>query len=424
MQQPWIDAYSDPKADIQTFSSCLALADLNADGDFKLILADFGNGTNTKLKVFKGTSMSVELPLISPPSAITTLYTEKGEPHIPDIVVASGSSVLVYRNCRPYFKFSLPAQDCSSLEADLWQQKSQTNYNQLVQLLQELSIELGFSNLSPSSQKLLSIEPHLREDFLNKCNVSLQKQMVITCVATINKNIPDEKDVSCLLLGTESGQLYVMDPETFTLINSFLLTGIPYIICATGVYLIEYRIIFTCRNGSIYLLKSGNIRYICQLSSLPVSMVLVSRNIVITSMDCTLQSISMKGRKQWSVSLPGNVTCMTAMPLTGLALNLIAVALDNGAVHLYNGAQLCYAFNMSDHISSMIFGQYGREEHALVSISSSGAIGIKLLKRTAQFKNDRMDSTNDIHHGIKLLIPKKSKLIVEQTLRERQQCKG
>jgi len=52
LQQPWLDAHKDTRAAIYTFSMCITLADLNADGDFKLIVADLGTGsTNVKLKV-------------------------------------------------------------------------------------------------------------------------------------------------------------------------------------------------------------------------------------------------------------------------------------------------------------------------------------------------------------------------------------
>ncbi len=51
-EQLWLNAHTDTRAAVYTFSSCITLADLNADGDFKLIVADLGTGsTNVKLKV-------------------------------------------------------------------------------------------------------------------------------------------------------------------------------------------------------------------------------------------------------------------------------------------------------------------------------------------------------------------------------------
>lgn len=96
----------------------------------------------------------------------------------PGIAVACGSNVLVYRNSRPYFKFSLPLLDGSSLEADIWRQKSQAT--QLVRLLQDLSKEIGYSNLSAPSQMLLALEPSAREEFAFKHrHCSIKKQVSV-----------------------------------------------------------------------------------------------------------------------------------------------------------------------------------------------------------------------------------------------------
>jgi len=54
--QRWLDAFNDLHASIYTFSHCMTLADINADGDYKLIVSDLGTGTsNIKLKVLSQT---------------------------------------------------------------------------------------------------------------------------------------------------------------------------------------------------------------------------------------------------------------------------------------------------------------------------------------------------------------------------------
>ena len=51
----WLDAHYDPVASLYTFTQCIALADINADGENKLIIADLGTGMyDMKLKVYKG----------------------------------------------------------------------------------------------------------------------------------------------------------------------------------------------------------------------------------------------------------------------------------------------------------------------------------------------------------------------------------
>jgi hypothetical protein len=59
----WIDAWYDPLASVCAHSSCMALCDINGDGDSKLIIASSGNNplakfgsvvTTNRLKVYKG----------------------------------------------------------------------------------------------------------------------------------------------------------------------------------------------------------------------------------------------------------------------------------------------------------------------------------------------------------------------------------
>lgn len=51
----WLEAYKDPVASLYTLTQCICLSDVQADGDWKLIIADLGTGSfNMKLKVYKG----------------------------------------------------------------------------------------------------------------------------------------------------------------------------------------------------------------------------------------------------------------------------------------------------------------------------------------------------------------------------------
>ena len=43
----WLDAWSDPVAGVKAFTSCMRTADLNGDGDWRLVVAD----ASKKLKV-------------------------------------------------------------------------------------------------------------------------------------------------------------------------------------------------------------------------------------------------------------------------------------------------------------------------------------------------------------------------------------
>lgn len=59
----WLHAWNDPVAGLRAFSPCVRLADLNGDGDAKLLVA----GLDKKLRVYKGTSLLSENILLDAP---------------------------------------------------------------------------------------------------------------------------------------------------------------------------------------------------------------------------------------------------------------------------------------------------------------------------------------------------------------------
>lgn len=69
----WLHAWHDPVAGLKAFSSCVRLADLNGDGDCKLLVA----GMDRKLRVYKGTSLLSENILLDEPVRLRTSAASK-----------------------------------------------------------------------------------------------------------------------------------------------------------------------------------------------------------------------------------------------------------------------------------------------------------------------------------------------------------
>lgn len=87
----------------------------------------------------------------------------------------------------------------------------------------------------------------------------------------------------------------------------------------------------------------------------------------------------LEGVAQWSVDLPGTPVTMTPVSLTHQALHLVAVTVTidtGGCVLLYAGPQLMHSFLTPQPISALVFGRYGREEHALVSVSEGEQVKV------------------------------------------------
>jgi Bardet-Biedl syndrome 1 protein len=117
----WLNAYYDPVAGICTHSNAIELADIFADGDYKLITAHYSlNKSDLKLKVYKGASLIKESNLVDIPTALISLYMDNLQPRVPGIAVASGSSIYIYKNLRPSFQFTLPPLDVHAVEKEIW----------------------------------------------------------------------------------------------------------------------------------------------------------------------------------------------------------------------------------------------------------------------------------------------------------------
>ena len=153
---------------LNTFTSCLSLADLHADGDYKLLVADLGNNSHEmKLKVFKGTNLMVESSIIDLPTGLVTFYMDTNEPRTPAVAVASGPYIYVYKNLRPYFKFTLPPLEVNSVEQDLWSQvqDDKIDVKVLREMLESLQNEGSEGLLTVRSLRFLQLEEDELEAF-------------------------------------------------------------------------------------------------------------------------------------------------------------------------------------------------------------------------------------------------------------------
>ena len=112
----WLHAWYDPVANLKAHTGCVRLADLYGDNDSKLLVA----GADRKLKVYKGTVLLSENVLLDAPVAICAFYPEAKKPNLPSVAVAAGPFVFIYRNMRPYYKFTLPYLAVDKRESAAW----------------------------------------------------------------------------------------------------------------------------------------------------------------------------------------------------------------------------------------------------------------------------------------------------------------
>ena len=132
--------------------------------------------------------------------------------------------------------------------------------------------------------------------------------------------------MACLVLGTESCSVYILDPEAFTIMDSLGLPSPPVFLSVSGLYDVEFRIVVACRSGELCVLKRGwqTAKVITALESQPVGLVRREKNVTVATMDNCLISINNKvknrqRKKRISQSISGEegVEC-DAAPLCDL----------------------------------------------------------------------------------------------------------
>ncbi|XP_066466343.1 Bardet-Biedl syndrome 1 protein isoform X2 [Tiliqua scincoides] len=377
-----------------------------------------------KLKVYQGTGLLSENALPDLPASVVAFLMEQHEPRTPAVAVASGPFIYVYKNLRPYFKFTLPPLEINPLEEGVWEQAKEDQADPLVlkEMLEEIR-EKSVVPLSVKSLMFLALDPPEMDSFLDQHKLlPLKRQTVITCMATLKKNMVDEDAISCLVIGMESAEILVLDPEAFTVLAKMVLPSVPAFLDVTGQFDVEYRLTVACRNGCIYVLRRDSKRpkYCIELSSHSVGLIWVQKNIVTACSDETLRAYTQKGKKLWTVQLPAPPTALSLMDQKSRGFQAVLVALANVEVHVYRDKNLVDIIQTQDVVTSICFGRYGREDNTLVMTTKGGGLIVKILKRTATFDGGNIFVGAPVAQSIKLSLPKKTQLYVDQTLRERE----
>ncbi|XP_059574461.1 Bardet-Biedl syndrome 1 protein [Alligator mississippiensis] len=420
----WLDAHYDPVAALPAFSAGLALVDLHGDGEHQLLAACVGAGGRAPaLRVYQGVGLSSESVLPGAPAGLGALRSGQPGPRAPSLAVPAGAAVYVYQNLRPFYKHRLPPRAPAPLERDVWDQARQDKIDPLMlkEMLESIR-EKAEIPLSARSLRFLTLEPGELQAFvtLHK-DQPLQHQTVITCMTTLRKDLADEDGATCLVLGTESREVLILDPEAFTGLAQMMLPAVPAFLEATGQFDVEYRLTAACRNGCLYLLRRDSRRPRCciELSAQPVGLVRVQKTLVVGCSDDTLRGYTQKGKRLWTVQLPAPLLTMALLEQKSRGFQAVLAALSNQEVHVYRDKALLDVIQTPDVVTGLIFGRYGREDSTLLMTTKGGGLLVKMLKRRAVLEAPLAPGP-PLAQAVRLAVPKKTRLYVDQTLRERE----
>jgi len=418
----WLHAWHDPVANLKAFGACVRLADLNGDGDSKLLVA----GSDRKLKIYKGTTLLSENVLLDVPVAIATFYPDAKKPNTPSVAVASGAYVFIYRNLRPFYKFTLPLLPVDQRETQVWTELFEGKIGVEDAREQLTTIRDAGTALTARSQELLGTEDvgAANTYIQDQKGKPLVRQTVVTCMETLKKDMDDDDAVSMLVVGTEAGQVLILEPSGTQVSVQVLLPSAPVFLAVTGLQSVEYRVVCACRDGHLYTIKNGEqTGAIIELEAMPCGLVRIDKTILVSCMSSVLHAFHIKGKKTYTIYLPSPAICIELLELQKTrSLKALLMGLANGEVRLYNEKHLIATLAIGEPLTALRFGSYGREESALICVGASGALTIKMLQRQADLEASTSPPGPPAEQDVPLSIPKKTKLYVEQTQREREQA--
>ncbi|CAM9926261.1 unnamed protein product [Ectocarpus sp. 6 AP-2014] len=433
---PWLAAWHDPVAGLTCNGGCMQFMDLSRNGDYKLVVACRA----MSLKVYQGTSIFAEHPLLDEPSGLCAFYgvednTNTAGGERPAVAVAAGPYIFIYKNLRPYFKFTAPLVEPSDEELEIWTRyrKGEVDADTLKALLTKAT-EDGV-RLGPLSKDFLAPDLEERGSFLSARGASepLSRTTIITCLATMNRAREEEGSPVCLLAGTEDGQIVFLDPPCKVLTTAQLPRGaVPAFLAVGGLFDSDWRLAVACRNGRIYTVKDGDVAKtavvtgtVISLEATPCGLARLPRQVYAATTDNNLHAYHLKGRRDFSLKMPALVVQLEAMETRSTTCLLVALA--DGNVRLYDAEKnLLHTLKTQEPIAALRFGPYAREDGALAVVSVTGKLTIFMLNRKADLRKPKTFGAATAGYppeqDIPLKVPKKTKLYVEQTQRAKLQA--
>lgn len=236
--------------------------------------------------------------------------------------------MLFYRNMKPYFKYTVPSLLIEPLEVEIWKKltvERQSNYPKLIDDLKAMNI----TQMSMLSQKLINLETDRWESFIREnTEPKLERLPTIVCMATIYKNLEEEKSANILILATDAGELFFMDSQSFKILHESRVCcfrSTPDLVSSSGSYLNDFKIIIATRESSICILRKGWLegREIVKLEKPAIALCLLPIDQTIVVLSNSLMCYSKKGKMLWILTTPSDVSCMTPVSLPHLGVSMV-----------------------------------------------------------------------------------------------------
>lgn len=242
-------------------------------------------------------------------------------------------------------------------------------------------------------------------------------------MSTIKKFGEEIESPSNLVVGTEGGNVFVIETITSKITSKFKLPNVPTCMSTYGSFDTDYRIHAACRNEIIYTIRNGEIALntAIQVSSRVISMHRYERGIYLATFNNYYQSYSVNGKRLFSIKEPAEIFSVESCESrTSRGFKGVLLALKNREIRLYNDKILVNILILPENIMGLKFGRFGKQEDMLVVVSDKGSVYLKVLDKSIHLDTTSYKKPYSVADEGSLNIPKKTTLYLDLMEREKE----
>ncbi|KAJ3293459.1 Bardet-Biedl syndrome 1 protein [Blyttiomyces sp. JEL0837] len=437
-------------------------------------------GFETRIKVFQGNRLTKEFSIPDPASAISVFYdtdydpqlqsqTPRSQPQLtktqsskssqsisvsiptpqpqplppnPILAITSGPNIYLYKSHIPCTKCTLPPLPPNPHELTLWNQLRE-------ECIRAKNAELEYGPGSAVAgidrgvvRRVVCGLKELRDQgVVDLCARSLR---IVALAGEIkDSGVVDEIAVS-----------YARAVASVELKIEFQLSSALVYVSVSGLYDYDYHIIAACRDGNVYLLKSNVCKRLIQVQVPLCGLISFDDYVLTADMNRMVIAYNHKGQIHFSIQMPSKITVLQPITIPQLAtssttslhnnmsttnINTYAISLTNHEIRIYNNNKLLSILKIppisptgvSTPASAIRFGKFGREENGcLIVLLRGGGLAVRILKRGVDliegnkgtgYCGGDVDAVFVNEDELPLPVPRRTRLYLEQTLREQEQ---
>ena len=440
-----IDVMSNTVAGIKAFNQCIALEDVQNDGNARLICADMNN----RLKIFKDDILQFDTKIPVVPVGIVAFHAyDSNKTLVPLLAVAGNNFIYIYKNLKGTVRLPIPNQDINTAEKALYDHfqegaiEVETLLSELIALNNKVRNYASKQNENDNDDEYIQndLKPlsHFTVEALNQKTKQKQIEFLsankdvkilavnyITCIDAIpiTASVAKKAAPSNLLIGTEMSLLIIVDPSVNKILSKVQLPEVPYMISSVGGFGENHTIFVADRGNGVHLVtRSGTVNKSISVSQVIISMLISNSQIYIGTTSQNYECYSQDGSKQFSLKQPSAIITMEIYHrMREGNLSVCVIAVRNLTVRLYKDKALISIYEVGDNVYGMKVGPFGSREDCLVLLTCWGQLLIKQFNPEVSFASEK---ANEEMHKVKgsITIPKKTPMYLEMIEREKETC--